>query len=98
MTKVSSIVAAYNEELTIASVVRALKSSPLIDEVIVVSDGSTDKTAQKATEAGADIVHELPIKKGKGAAISHGVTHADGEILFFSDAENFLQIFQLICH
>lgn len=87
MVRVSAIIAAYNEESTVANVVRTFKSSPLIGEVIVVSDGSIDKTAERAREAGADIVHELSVKRGKGEAISHGVTHSDGEILFFADAD-----------
>ena len=41
---ISAIIAAYNEEKTIAEVLRALRRNPLIDEVIVVSDGSTDST------------------------------------------------------
>lgn len=85
--KVAAIVPAYNEEKTIAGVVRVLKASPFIGEVIVISDGSRDKTAQLAREAGADMVHELPWRHGKGAAMSHGVTHTDAPILFFADAD-----------
>lgn len=85
--KVAAIVPAFNEEKTIAGVVRALKSSPLIGDVIVISDGSTDKTAEYARQAGADLVHELPWRHGKGSAMSHGVTHTDADILFFADAD-----------
>ena len=44
--RTTAIVAAYNEEGTIADVLRALTASPLIDEVIVVSDGSEDATVE----------------------------------------------------
>lgn len=85
--KVAAIIPAYNEEKTIGDVVRVLKQSPMIDEVIVISDGSTDKTTEAAREAGADMAHELPWRHGKGAAMSHGVTHTDAPILFFLDAD-----------
>ncbi len=85
--KVAAIVPALNEEKTVGDVVRVLKSSPLIGEVIVVSDGSTDRTVQHAREAGADLVHDLPKRAGKGAALAHGLAHTDAPIVFFSDAD-----------
>lgn len=87
MVKVSAIIAAYNEESTIGNVVCVLKSSPLISEVIVISDGSHDRTAERARAAGADVTHELPRQGGKGEALAHGVTHTDAPILFFADAD-----------
>ncbi len=84
---VAAVVPAYNEEKTIADVVGALRASPLIAEVIVVSDGSTDATAARARAAGATLVHELPIRAGKGRAVQHGVAHTDAPILFFCDAD-----------
>ncbi|MDO8505842.1 MAG: glycosyltransferase [bacterium] len=85
--KVVAIVPAYNEEKTIGGVVKTLKSSPLVGEVIVISDGSKDKTASIARASGADLVHEFPWRHGKGSAMAHGVTHTDSEILFFADAD-----------
>ncbi|KKU12906.1 MAG: Glycosyl transferase family 2 [Parcubacteria group bacterium GW2011_GWC2_45_7] len=85
--KVAAIVPAFNEEKTIGGVVRVLKKSPFIGEVIVISDGSRDRTAEAAREAGADLVHELPWRHGKGSAMSHGVTHTDSPVLFFADAD-----------
>lgn len=87
MPKTAAIIAAYNEGQTIHGVVRTMVESKLFDELIVISDGSTDDTAERATRAGATIVHNLPIKSGKGAAILHGVTHTDAPILFFADAD-----------
>lgn len=85
--KVAAIVPAFNEQKTIAGVIKTLKSSALISEVIVISDGSTDHTAKFSREAGADLVHEFPWRHGKGSAMSHGVTHTDADILFFADAD-----------
>lgn len=87
MAKVTAIVPAYNESQTIHSIVQVLKQSEHIGEVIVVSDGSTDDTNVKAKAAGADKVFQLPLKSGKGAAMQHGVAHADGEVIAFFDAD-----------
>ncbi len=85
--KISAVIPVYNEEHTVGGVVRAIKSSPLISEIIVVSDGSTDQTAERAREAGADKVYELPVNHGKGYAIVYGVEHASAPILLFADAD-----------
>src|SRR5690606_8264522 len=50
---VSAVIPAYDEAQTIADVVRVIARHPLIDEVIVIDDGSTDQTAQAAMAAGA---------------------------------------------
>src|SRR5206468_2524541 len=54
-------------------------------EVIVASDGSTDRTAELAREAGADLVLELP-RGGKVAALNAAVERSTGDVLAFSDA------------
>jgi glycosyltransferase involved in cell wall biosynthesis len=84
---IAAIVPAFNEERTIGDVVRALKACALITEVVVVSDGSTDGTADTARAAGADVVRQLPVRKGKGGAMQHGVALTDAEVLFFCDAD-----------
>lgn len=84
---VAAIVPAYNEEKTVARVVATLRASPLISEIIVISDGSTDGTAAEARAAGATLVHELPIRAGKGKAVQHGVAHTDAPVLFLCDAD-----------
>lgn len=84
---VAAIVPAFNEEQTVGDVVRGLRASPLVSEIIVISDGSTDGTAARAREAGATLVHELPIRAGKGRAVQHGVAHTDAPVLLFCDAD-----------
>lgn len=85
--RVSAIVPAYNEELTIGNVVRALVASNAFDEIIVVSDGSTDRTAEEARRAGATRVDSLHILGGKGEALLHGLTHTDADVVLFADAD-----------
>lgn len=84
---VAAIVPAYNEVETIGNVVRALADSGYFSEIIVISDGSTDKTAEIARGSGATMVHELPKRGGKAAAMQHGITHTDAPIIFFADAD-----------
>lgn len=84
--RVSAVIPAYNEEETIADVVRAVREAPIVHEVIVVSDGSTDATAQNAAAAGARVI-ELEENRGKGGAMAVGVQQSRGEILLFLDGD-----------
>ncbi len=86
----SLIVAAHDEEASITAWVRsALAFEYPRDrlEVVVVSDGSTDRTVEWATKAGADLVVEVP-RGGKVAALNAAVAKARGELLAFSDANS----------
>ena len=88
--RVSLIVAAYDErEVIAAKVANALALDYPRDrlEVIVASDGSADGTAERAREAGADLVLDLP-RGGKVAAQNAAADRASGEILAFSDANS----------
>jgi len=85
---VTLIIAAHNEEDVIERRVRnALETDYPREhlEVIVVSDGSDDRTAELARAAGADVVLDLP-RSGKVEAQNAAVAEARGEILAFSDA------------
>ena len=85
---VSVIVAAYAEAEVIArrlSNLRALDYPPALLEVIVACDGSPDDTAQRARDAGADVVLELP-RGGKIRAQDAAVKRSQREIVAFSDA------------
>ncbi len=85
---VSVIVPAYAEEAVISDRVSNLRSLSYprhLLEIIVACDGSPDKTPQRAREAGADVVLELP-RGGKIHAQDAAVARAKGEIVAFSDA------------
>jgi len=76
--KVTAVIPAYNEEKTVGEVVeRALKH---VDEVVVVDDGSTDRTAEVAEKAGAKVVRHRE-NKGAYEAMRTGFKHAAGEIV-----------------
>jgi len=87
---VSLIVAAHDEEDFIADRVanaRALDYPPERLELIVASDGSTDRTVERARSAGADLVLDLP-RGGKVVAQDRAVDRARGDLLAFSDANS----------
>jgi polyprenyl-phospho-N-acetylgalactosaminyl synthase len=67
------VIAAYNEESVIRSVVLGIRSK--YPNVIVVDDGSTDRTGVEAIDAGAILVTH-PINLGQGAALQTGITFA----------------------
>ena len=88
LPSVSVIVAAYAEGEVIGGRVanlRALDYPPELLEVIVACDGSPDATAQRAREAGADVVLELP-RGGKIRAQDAAVKRSEREVVAFSDA------------
>ena len=68
--RVAALIPAFNEADTIASVIKGLTAS--LAHVVVVDDGSTDGTAERSREAGADVlVHERNL--GKGRAVRTGL-------------------------
>lgn len=83
---VSVIIPAFNEEKTVAHVVKVVKSLNYIKEVIVVDDGSADQTALMASEAGATVINHMK-NRGKGAAIKTGFKNSKGDIVVFLDAD-----------
>lgn len=84
--KISAIVPAYNEEERIEAVLQPLKRVQLVNQVIVVDDGSTDATAKIAQKMGVEVAI-LPINCGKAAALDFGVQRAKNEVLLFLDAD-----------
>ena len=87
--KISAIICAYNEEETIKNVVTTV-SDYFFDEVIVINDGSTDKTDEIVR--GLLNLHNhkyisLSENKGKGYAMATGINNSIGEIITFIDAD-----------
>lgn len=68
--KLIAVIPAYNEETMVAEVVAAVR--PMVDQVVVVDDGSRDNTAGRAREAGATVAVHL-INRGQGAALQTGM-------------------------
>lgn len=85
--KVAAIIPAYNEEARIAAVLHALIGASVVDEVIVVNDGSTDATASAASAVPGVQVITLPRNKGKGGAMREGATRTQADVLLFFDAD-----------
>lgn len=87
-SRVTIIVPALNEEATIGEVVRRLLALPLDSQIVVVNDGSTDKTGEILAEFGNKIVVLTnPEPGGKGAAIRKGLQAADGDAVIIQDAD-----------
>jgi cellulose synthase/poly-beta-1,6-N-acetylglucosamine synthase-like glycosyltransferase len=90
LPKVSLVIAAYDEEDVIeAKVANVLGLDYPRDrlELIVCSDGSSDRTVERARAAGADVVLDLA-RGGKVASQDAGVERASGDIVAFSDANS----------
>ena len=96
--KVAAIVPAYNEAGRIGDVLRAIAAARLVDEIIVVTDGCTDSSAEEARGVAARVeplfhrplsvrVFELGENLGKGGAMAYGVHRTDAEVLLFLDAD-----------
>jgi glycosyltransferase involved in cell wall biosynthesis len=91
MPRINVIIPAYNEERSIAQVIRAIPAG-FVEEVIVVNNNSSDNTAQVAASAGATVLHEPT--PGYGNACLKGMAYAAAkppgsrpEIIVFLDGD-----------
>ena len=87
---VSVVVPAYNAEGTVGACLRAVLAQQDIDEpceIILVDDGSIDRTAEVAERFGPRVKVLRQANRGAGAARNTGVAAAQGEIVLFTDAD-----------
>src|SRR3954471_24488726 len=93
--KYSIVIPAYNEggriPATLRAVVDCIRSRGWDAEVLVVNDGSRDNTAAVVREIAATAPEirllENPANRGKGYSVRHGILHALGDIVMFTDAD-----------
>jgi glycosyltransferase involved in cell wall biosynthesis len=83
---ISVIVPAYNEAGRISAVLEPIAASQLVDEIIVVDDGSDDTTAAEAEKHPVRVIR-LPENRGKAAALDAGVSVAKNDVFLFLDAD-----------
>ncbi|NBM16736.1 glucosyl-3-phosphoglycerate synthase [Streptomyces sp. GC420] len=99
---VSVVLPALNEEATVGEIVAVIRRElmdspalalPLVDELVVIDSGSTDRTAEVAAAAGARVVHRdailprLPARPGKGEVLWRSLMVTGGDIVCFVDAD-----------
>jgi glucosyl-3-phosphoglycerate synthase len=95
LRRVSVCIPARNEAATVGAVVRAVLGPlsgvgggvPLVDEVLVVDDGSEDRTAELAAEAGARVLPAGTPGGGKGQAMRSALRASEGDLIAFVDAD-----------
>jgi glycosyltransferase involved in cell wall biosynthesis len=96
--KLSVLIPVYNEERTLEEVVRRVRSIELPKEIILVDDGSNDRSRelltqlQQQSERAPDPLNEVriflqPNNQGKGAAIKVALDHAHGDVIIIQDAD-----------
>lgn len=86
---VSAIIPVYNGEPWLADALRSIASQTRpADEVIVVDDCSTDRSAEIARAHGALVVHQ-PVNRGEGAARNAGIRAARGDAIAWLDADDY---------
>ncbi len=69
---VAAVIPAYHEEAHVRGVAERVRAQ--LDHVLVLDDGSTDATAERAREGGAEVIKH-PENRGKGEAIKTGLRH-----------------------
>jgi glycosyltransferase involved in cell wall biosynthesis len=83
--RVSFLIPAYNEEATIGEVLERIAALDLESDVVVVDDGSSDRTAEIAESHGATVIRKA--NGGKGSAIRVAIGAFDGDIAVIQDAD-----------
>ena len=87
--KLSVVIPVYNEDETVAELIKAVKAVDIEKEIILVDDGSDAKSVELMKKIASDgvklITHE--VNRGKGAAIRTGFDHAVGDYVIIQDAD-----------
>lgn len=92
---VSVVLPALNEETTVGEIVSVIRRDlpELVDELIVMDSGSTDRTAEVAAAAGAKVIGRaealprLPVRDGKGEVLWRSLLVTSGDIVCFVDSD-----------
>lgn len=96
---VSVVLPALDEQETVGEIVSVIRDElacaavPLVDEVVVMDSGSTDRTAEVSAAAGAKVIHRdevlprLPVRPGKGEVLWRSLLATSGDIVCFVDAD-----------
>ncbi len=86
--KVAAIIPALDEEKNVGEVLKVLLRSKILDQIILVDDGSTDKTAEIGEKLGVTVIRLPEVGgSGKGNAMRKGVLATDAKIIVFFDAD-----------
>ena len=88
----TAIVPVFNEERTIKNLLSTLDNSVLIEEIVVVDDGSTDSSLEKIKRFEREILGKLEVislrkNLGKAGAVRTATKHLKTDILFFCDGD-----------
>jgi glycosyltransferase involved in cell wall biosynthesis len=81
--RISVVIPCHNEEQGVRAVIEQMP--PIVDEILVVDNASTDRTAEVATSLGARVVHES--RKGYGRAYQTGFENAKGDVIVTMDGD-----------
>jgi glycosyltransferase involved in cell wall biosynthesis len=85
--RVSVVMPAFNEETVIDAILDQVEQQPLVDEIIVVDDGSSDNTADKVAAHSNVCLVRHPYNIGNGAAVKSGIRAATGDIIVLMDCD-----------